>query len=169
MKQTSSNFAKGLIQIRPSVEDDDRRNGIDGWLDGNIPIAFRKRPTVTIDQYNGRVLTIRIGKARVQGYRKFEYDKLLSGQFRAILYFFKFKGHLIICATQDIRTYLLEHPPGTLEIRSNWTGDTDLICIHPSELNSVLIIPLTLPFIFAETKQWALLNIGLDKSLKIVL
>ena len=145
-KQINSNFEKGLIQITPAIESDDRRNGVDAWIDGNIPIAFRKRPDVSIDQYNGKVLTIRIGKEAIRGYISFEYDKLLNGQFRAVLYFFKLKGHLVICATQDIVAYLREHPLEDLDIHPNRYGEADLIGISPSDLKSALVIPLNLPF-----------------------
>jgi len=149
-KQTNSNFTKGVVQIQPSIDKDDRRNGIDGWLDGNIPIAFRKRPNLTIDRYEGRIVTIRIAKPIFQGYIPFEYDKLLNGQFRALLYFFKLKEHLIICPTQAIINYLKEYAIQDLDIHPNVSGDTDLIGIHPNELESTIILPLNLPFILKE-------------------
>ena len=101
---------------------------------------------LTIGQYAGRVLTIRIAKHSFQGCIIFEYDKLLNGQFRAILYFFKLKDHLIICPTQALIDYLKKCPIQDLDISPNRTGKSDLIAIHPNELASTIILPLNLPF-----------------------
>lgn len=144
METNPINFDKqleeGLLRISRSVEEDDHKYGIDGWFDDDIPIAIRRRPTTSIDDYNGRVITIRIGKT-IQ--YKFEYDKLLDGSFRAVLYLFKYQNtHLITIPTTSIVKYLKDTPLDQLDIAPNRYGGADLICIHPNELEKCLIIDI---------------------------
>jgi len=147
MKQTNfrENMTIGLINVERSVERDDRLNGVDGWLDNDIPFAFRKRPNLSLDSYKGKVITIRIGKESSGGYFKFEYDKLLNGQFKAVVYFFKLKESLLVCPTTSLIDYLKVTPRNDLDISPNKYGESDLVAIHPNALKDTFITPLSLP------------------------
>lgn len=139
-------FATGLLKISRAVEKDDRVYGVDAWLDDNIPIAFRRRPTTSLHDYEGAIITIRISKPETPNWIKCEYDKLLSGQFKAILYFFKLTDALVIVPTIEIVQYLKNNQRGGLNINFNKKGMWDLICIRPDQLGHVIVISLTTPF-----------------------
>ena len=124
------------IDFSQSGDADDRKHGIDGWLDGDIPCAVRKRNIKSTD-YGGRTITIRCSKPGGQGYIDFEYDKLLNGKFRAVLYFFRFTDCLILCPVESITNYLQSKTLDRLDVRKNTTGHSDLITIHPDELDGI--------------------------------
>tara|TARA_Y100000310_G_scaffold209022_1_gene209633 strand:- start:3115 stop:3552 length:438 start_codon:yes stop_codon:yes gene_type:complete len=136
------NFTKGLLTINKASDKDDQKFGIDAWFDNDIPVAIRKRPTTDISDYDGRIITIRIAKERFRGYIKFEYDKLLSGDFKSILYIFRLKRHIILIPIRTIIEHLKETPLENLNIAPNYSGQADLIGLHPSELAHCLIIPI---------------------------
>lgn len=133
------NSKVGLVDFTKSTEKEDRKYGVDGWMDGDIPIAFRKRPTVSLNDYKGKVITIRIAKPEFQNYMKFEYDKLIDGSFKALVYYFKLTDSLIIVPTNSIVKYLKCKPKEFLHINENKKGYTNLICIHPLELENIII------------------------------
>jgi len=72
------------LKISRATELDDRKYGVDAWFDNDIPIAIRHRPTTSINDYNGRTITIRreAATSRRRTYkcrgcgRKFQVDTL---------------------------------------------------------------------------------------------
>lgn len=94
-------FAFGEVDFIKPASEDDMKHGIDAWV-GGIPFAWRKR-RISLRQYG----EISIRYSRATG-SKTEYDKLLDGSFKALIYIFQFTDEVVICLTADIIRCLKE-------------------------------------------------------------
>jgi hypothetical protein len=92
-------FAFGEVAFLRPASQEDTQHGIDAWL-GGVPFAWRRR-RISVDKYG----EVSIRHSRLNG-ADTEYDKLVDGRFRALVYVFQFTDAIVICRTEDIRHYL---------------------------------------------------------------
>jgi len=88
-------FEYGKINIKSATDAEDQKEGIDGWIDDDIPMASRKRKK-SIAEY---------GEISIRDsiyYPNNEYGKLINGKFRSKVYIFGFLDAIVICNVTDI-------------------------------------------------------------------
>lgn len=108
---------------------EDSREGTDVWI-GSTPVALRER-NVPLGKYGD--ISIRYKTA---GY-KCEYDKIMDGSFKAILYLFKFTDGVVVCSVSDIKELLQQ---GKFQVIPNKTDGTEGAYIKITSLPQSLII-----------------------------
>lgn len=112
--QFNKDFAFGEVNFVKPASEEDMKQGIDAWL-GGIPFAWRRR-RISLKKYG----EISVRYSRRTG-NKTEYDKLMDGSFKALIYIFQFTDAVIICLTADIIDCLKSK---SYKIQSNPDGST---------------------------------------------
>lgn len=90
-------FRFGRIESRNSTDPEDEKEGIDGWM-GNMPVATRK--------FRFKLDTFRQISIRKRRLYKSEYDKILSGEYKPVLYLYEYVDAYVICRVEDIANLL---------------------------------------------------------------
>ena len=93
-------FEYGKMNFCQATEDEDMKQGIDGFI-GSMKVATR-RFRVPLSLYNAISIRKRL-------YSKSEFDKILAGTFKSVLYIFEYTDFFIICRVEDIATCLRQN------------------------------------------------------------
>ena len=108
---------------------EDSREGTDVWI-GSTPVAFRER-NVSLGKYGD----ISIRYKTLGG--KCEYDKIMDGTFKAVLYLFKFTDGIVACSVSDIRKLLQQ---GRFQVIPNKADGTSGAYIKIASLPQAVVI-----------------------------
>lgn len=90
-------FRFGKLEFHNATNEEDRKEGIDGWI-GIMPVATRKfRKSISA-----------FGQISIRRRKLFksEYEKILSGEFKPILYIFEWPDAYAIYRVVDIKACL---------------------------------------------------------------
>ena len=127
--ELADNLAFGeVIFVKPASEED-MMQGIDAWL-GGIPFAWRRR-RISLKQYG----EISIRRSIASG-SKTEYDKLLNGDFQALIYIFQYTDAIVICLTKDIVNCI---QAGKYSKKDNHNGMTSALYINLQDINHLVL------------------------------
>ncbi len=99
MNTFKDDYDFGFLSFYNSTDDEDRKQGIDGWI-GEIPVATRKF-RVSIKVYGDISIRRRINN-------KSEYEKIVNGEYKPVLYIFEYTDAYLICRIVDIAQCLLD-------------------------------------------------------------
>lgn len=92
-----ADYKFGKFEFHNSTNPEDRKEGIDGWI-GNMPAATRK--------FRCNLNTFRQISIRKRKWHKSEFDKILNGEYKPVLYLYEYIDAYVICKVEDIANCL---------------------------------------------------------------